>query len=97
MLYEGVKEMIKKLMLVLAATLILMSGITISCAGKEAEKETPTPQLKEAPLAKASAAPTKANVGESISFSGIDSTDPDGTITSYEWDFGFHRLRKVLL
>lgn len=40
------------------------------------------------PTAKALATPKSVNVGESISFSGTDSTDPDGTITSYKWDFG---------
>ena len=39
---------------------------------------------KEAPTPKASATPTKASIGESVSFSGVNSTDPDGTITSYE-------------
>lgn len=40
-----------------------------------------------APTAKVSAIPTRTNIGESVSFSGVDSIDPDGTITSYEWDF----------
>ena len=44
--------------------------------------------IGEAPTAKVSATPTRANIGESVSFSGVDSTDPDGTVTSYEWDFG---------
>jgi len=34
-----------------------------------------------------SATPTRAIVGEKVSFSGVDSTDLDGTITSYKWDF----------
>lgn len=41
-----------------------------------------------APIAKASANPPLANVGEKISFSTLGSTDPDGNITSYKWDFG---------
>jgi hypothetical protein len=27
-------------------------------------------------------------VGERIAFDGTGSTDPDGTIISYQWDFG---------
>lgn len=40
-----------------------------------------------APTAKISVTPTRAIVGENVSFSGVDSTDLDGTITSYKWDF----------
>jgi len=32
--------------------------------------------------------PTSGTVGERLSFSGADSTDPDGRIVSYAWDFG---------
>lgn len=32
--------------------------------------------------------PTSGLVGETLSFSGADSTDPDGHIVSYVWDFG---------
>jgi PKD repeat protein len=32
--------------------------------------------------------PFSAEVGESISFSGAGSSDPDGSIASYEWSFG---------
>lgn len=31
--------------------------------------------------------PYQAAIGESITFDGLDSFDPDGIITSYEWDF----------
>ena len=48
---------------------------------------TLTPPLVS-PTAKASATSARANAGENVSFSGADSTDSDGTITSYEWDFG---------
>ena len=32
--------------------------------------------------------PYAANVGESITFDGTGSSDPDGTVDSYDWDFG---------
>jgi len=32
--------------------------------------------------------PTSGRVGERLSFSGADSTDPDGRVVSYAWDFG---------
>jgi PKD repeat protein len=40
------------------------------------------------PTAKASASPPMVNVGEKVSFSALGSADPDGNITSYEWNFG---------
>ena len=33
-------------------------------------------------------APLTAQVNQTVSFSGANSFDPDGTITNYEWDFG---------
>lgn len=32
--------------------------------------------------------PTNPNVGETVSFNGSESTDSNGTINSYKWDFG---------
>jgi len=40
------------------------------------------------PVAVASAAPTGGDVPLSIDFSSAGSTDPDGTLTAYAWDFG---------
>jgi len=46
------------------------------------------PPAEKAPVAQISATPTTVKMGESITFSATDSTDPDGNIVSYEWDFG---------
>jgi len=50
--------------------------------------ETPALQPRYLPVARISATPSTAKFGESIAFSGAASTDSDGSITSYQWDFG---------
>ncbi len=40
------------------------------------------------PIAAISATPTTINEGESVSFSGIGSTDPNGNVELYAWKFG---------
>jgi PKD repeat protein len=42
----------------------------------------------QAPIAVASATPTSGNVPLSVAFDGTGSSDPDGSIVSYAWDFG---------
>lgn len=46
------------------------------------------PDTNDPPMANASADPASATPGESITFDGSGSTDPDSTIQSYEWEFG---------
>lgn len=46
----------------------------------------PPPNLD--PTAVASASPTTGNAPLAVSFAGTGSSDPDGTIASYTWDFG---------
>ena len=41
----------------------------------------------EPPVAELSYSPTNPFVGEMVSFDGSSSSDPDGTIVSYRWDF----------
>lgn len=40
------------------------------------------------PAAIATAQPTAAAIGQAVSFDGSASSDPDGSIASYSWDFG---------
>lgn len=41
-----------------------------------------------APVAVATATPTSGQVPLTVSFSGAGSSDPDGTVVSYQWNFG---------
>ncbi|RXK46279.1 PKD domain-containing protein [Halorientalis pallida] len=41
-----------------------------------------------APTADATASSTTAGAGDTVSFNGSGSSDPDGSIAAYEWDFG---------
>lgn len=49
---------------------------------------TPPTTTSAPPTAVTSATPTTINEGESVSFSGAGSTDPDGSIVTYAWNFG---------
>ncbi len=42
----------------------------------------------QSPVAQASANPASANINQAISFSALGSNDPNGSITSYAWNFG---------
>lgn len=59
--------------------------------GNESEKVADGKLLINVPNEKPEARfdlPRKVNPGESITFDGSNSMDPDGTIVKYEWDFG---------
>jgi YD repeat-containing protein len=47
---------------------------------------TRTLTVEAAPVASFIASPNPASTGQTVSFDGSDSSDPDGTITRYEWD-----------
>ncbi|EMA68626.1 glycoside hydrolase family protein [Halorubrum aidingense JCM 13560] len=46
------------------------------------------PDQNEGPSASFTASPSSPDAGESVSFDASASTDADGSIASYEWDFG---------
>jgi len=50
--------------------------------------KTVTVSENQSPTAAFVYSPTNPDVGERVHFNASDSTDPDGTIESYEWDFG---------
>ena len=39
-------------------------------------------------MAVATAQPTAVAIGEAVAFDGSGSSDPDGSIAAYRWDFG---------
>jgi len=87
------KETIAGLVAVVAIVAVAMFA---GCVEEETPIDTPTPTVTPtttltptpvSPTAKVSATSTRAIAGENVSFSGADSTVPDGTIVSYEWDF----------
>ena len=50
--------------------------------------ETDPPETNEAPDAAAGVDTSAGIVGETLTFAGSQSNDPDGRITGYQWDFG---------
>jgi chitodextrinase len=53
-----------------------------------ASRVTILPTNNQVPTAVAFATPASAAIGQPVSFNGGGSSDPDGTIASYAWDFG---------
>jgi hypothetical protein len=91
----------KMIRLLIVGLLILAVMIMTGCAKEETPvtttptppappetPETPALQPRYPPVARISITPSTVKFGESITFSGTASTDSDGSITSYQWDFG---------
>ena len=62
--------------------------VTLRVTDFQGLTHTTTRQLTvtDAPIASFTAAPSPAQPGETVSFNGSASRDPDGTIAKYEWD-----------
>jgi PKD repeat protein len=80
--------MTRKRILILGAILLVITAAIIVYVIQKGGNGDSIAEPQEPPEAKALATPTEASINETISFSGVNSTDLDGTISSYEWDFG---------
>ncbi|MDP1706780.1 MAG: PKD domain-containing protein [bacterium] len=73
---------------------IIATSSVVATSTPEPEPEPePAPQLvpaipNQAPTARFSFAPTNSALGDTIEFSAVSSTDSDGQIISYFWNFG---------
>ena len=64
------------------------SGLTIGDAVGVGQITNDDLAPNQPPTAVASANPTSVYTGQAVQFTGSNSTDPDGTIASYAWNFG---------
>jgi PKD repeat protein len=78
----------KRQILILGAVLLVISGAIIVYVIQKGGNGGSVFEPQKPPEAEALATPTEAGISGIISFSGGNSTDPNGTIISYEWDFG---------
>jgi PKD repeat protein len=60
----------------------------VRAAVAPASRITVQPTNNQPPTAVATATPTSVAIGQSVAFNGSASSDPDGTIASFAWDFG---------
>jgi PKD repeat protein len=64
--------------------------LRVTDSAAEVTEATATVTVNAPPVARITAEPTRAQIGQSVAFSGIDSSDPDpgDSIQTYEWDLG---------
>jgi outer membrane protein OmpA-like peptidoglycan-associated protein len=65
----------------------LAQQLTADAEALAAKRVEMAPAANQPPIAELSG-PTSGVANQLLSFSAIDSSDPDGTITSYKWDYG---------
>jgi PKD repeat protein len=74
-----------------AADGVYLVSLTVTDDGGLTDTATTTADISPVPNQPPTADPNgpyTANAGEVITFDGSGSSDPDGTIVSYDWDFG---------
>jgi PKD repeat protein len=62
--------------------------LTVTDDENQSSEMTLTIMVGQPPVARISANPTSGSSPLTVKFNASDSTDPDGVITSYKWDFG---------
>jgi PKD repeat protein len=69
---------------------VVINGYTYTPAAntETSDSITPPSASNQAPVAVVSATPTSGTAPLTVTFSGTGSSDPDGSIASYEWTFG---------
>lgn len=63
-----------------------IAALGVSLAAS-ARAQAPSPPENQPPTADFTFTPTNPDVGQTVSFDGAPSSDPDGSITAYEWAF----------
>jgi PKD repeat protein len=61
-------------------------SLTVSDDSGATATSSQTLTVAESPKARMSISPSKPEVGQEVTFSGAASSDPDGSISTYEWD-----------
>lgn len=68
---------------------LIAAAVAVSVYLKEPQKtETPVPLLPQPPVASFTAEPSHGTAPLEVTFDGSASSDPDGMITEYSWEFG---------